>query len=120
MKGDCGSKPIAHLYSAFHSPVHEYDSENGKLADQAEYEANARLIMAAPETWACTGSLLLVCEDRLADLQEELRLCGFSRDDEDAQEINASIEHYERLKRTAEAVLAKVAGRTTNSERAQP
>ncbi len=55
LKGDFGSKPIAHLYASFESDEYEYDTEEERLADRAEYQANARLIVAAPQ-------LLAACE----------------------------------------------------------
>ena len=61
LKGDSGSKPIAEIYDSYMTDE-QHDSQEEYEEDLAEYEANARLIAAAPE-------LLLACEDALMSLE---------------------------------------------------
>lgn len=111
LQGDHGSKPIAHLYTGFFAPDDEDRTAEEQEADAAEYEQNIRLITAAPELLQCVKSLNVACEDRLAELHEEVKQIGLARDDEEAADLNERITHYELLKKRATEAIDKVRGK---------
>ena len=76
--------------------------------DIEECRANARLVAKAPELLALTRKLIIVCEDRLATLDDEAEgLSDFFSDKTEA-EINDRIEHYRLLKNEATECIAQI------------
>lgn len=70
--------------------------------------ANARLIARAPDLMNLARKLIIVCDDRLAELQEEsVRLQGINSDDAEA-DLSERTQHFASLKSEAETCLAEI------------
>ncbi len=113
LKGDFGSKPIAELYTRYHSPFHEYDSEEEEFADYAEYEANHFLIAAAPELLGKCREYSLACSERIKAIQDEVRPCCECDDKEDhdkCSDAGQQIDHWQAAKHMVDAVIRKAEG----------
>lgn len=115
LKGDSGSKPIAHLYSCFHSPLREYESEEEELADYAEYAANACLIAAAPELLRKCTEYSGDCATRIEVIQdEEGAYCECENKDNHKRHCDAGeqIRHWQATKDMVDAVIRQAEGQT--------
>ncbi|HUY33158.1 MAG TPA: hypothetical protein VMV69_10280 [Pirellulales bacterium] len=111
LKGDAGSKPIAEIYLSFAPAASFYDTLEEYEADLAEYAANARLIVAAPDMLTKLYEYSSDCQTRIDILRDEMKDLDLTEEDEDARDLMDQIGHWDATKRGVDALIANAEGR---------